>query len=178
MNIPAAEPTAHRRATALRQRAAVVPAIIAVLLSLVAVPAVFLHATALDTDRCVATVAPLATDPVIQSEITDQVTRQITTRLDIEGLTRGALARLTESTPLAALLVAAMTQSGGTVSVDPQGAVTLPSQTIVDAVRDALIGKGVGIAERIPVIDARVTIFESPALTGVYRALGVRDRRP
>jgi len=40
-----------------------------------------------DTDRYVATVAPLAEDPAIQQALADQITAQIFTHIDIQGLT-------------------------------------------------------------------------------------------
>jgi hypothetical protein len=40
-----------------------------------------------NTDRYVATVAPLASDPAIQKAIADQVTAQVLTYLDVPGVT-------------------------------------------------------------------------------------------
>src|SRR4029077_1976699 len=59
----------------------------------------FTRSEILDTDRYVATVAPLGSDPAIQDEITDQVTRQIFTRLDVEKITQEALTALAENAP-------------------------------------------------------------------------------
>jgi hypothetical protein len=44
-----------------------------------------------NTDRYVRTVAPLASDPAIQQAITDQITTQIFTYLDVRGLTNQAV---------------------------------------------------------------------------------------
>jgi hypothetical protein len=40
-----------------------------------------------NTDRYVATVAPLAEDPAIQNAIADQITAQVFTYIDVRGLT-------------------------------------------------------------------------------------------
>ena len=44
-----------------------------------------------NTDRYVATVSPLASDPAIQQAIADQITAQVFTYIDIKGLTTQAL---------------------------------------------------------------------------------------
>jgi hypothetical protein len=49
-----------------------------------------------DTDRYVATVAPLAEDPAIQRAITDQITNQVFTYIDVQGLTTQAVDALTQ----------------------------------------------------------------------------------
>jgi hypothetical protein len=49
-----------------------------------------------DTDRYVQTVSPLASDPAIQNAIADQITAQVFTYVDIQGLTSQTIAALTE----------------------------------------------------------------------------------
>jgi hypothetical protein len=49
-----------------------------------------------NTDRYVATVAPLANDPAIQAAITDQITAQVFRYIDVQGLTTQAVEALTE----------------------------------------------------------------------------------
>jgi hypothetical protein len=49
-----------------------------------------------NTDRYVATVAPLAEDPAIQAAITDQITTQVFSYLDVQGLTNQAIDALAE----------------------------------------------------------------------------------
>ena len=44
-----------------------------------------------NTDRYVRTVAPLASDPAIQQAVADQITAQIFTYLDVQGLTNQAV---------------------------------------------------------------------------------------
>jgi len=48
------------------------------------------------TDRYVANVAPLIHEPSIQRAMTDDITRQITTRLNVKGLTQQAATALTQ----------------------------------------------------------------------------------
>ena len=49
-----------------------------------------------DTDRYVATVSPLASDPAIQNAIADRITAQVFTYLDLKGLTGQAVEALTQ----------------------------------------------------------------------------------
>ena len=49
-----------------------------------------------DTDRYVRTVAPLASDPAIQAAIADQITTQVFTYLDVQGLTNQAVHALAD----------------------------------------------------------------------------------
>jgi hypothetical protein len=44
-----------------------------------------------DTDRYIATVAPLADDPLIQNAVADQITAQIFTYIDVQGITTEAV---------------------------------------------------------------------------------------
>ena len=88
-------PTSH----VLRWVASAILLVLTCVLTMSAVAAAYLRSEVLDTDRYLATVAPLSSDPVIQAEIADQVTEQITSRVDIEGLTREALAAVTQATP-------------------------------------------------------------------------------
>ena len=69
------------------------------MLAFAAVPALYLRSEVIDTDRYVATVAPLASDPAIQAEIADKVTQQITDAVDFETITRDALNELSKTAP-------------------------------------------------------------------------------
>ncbi|MDQ0734483.1 hypothetical protein [Arthrobacter agilis] len=88
-----------------RRAAALVLVILTAVSALVAVPAMYLRAELLDTDRYVATVAPLAVEPAVQREIAAKVTEQITVAADIEATTRDALTELTRGTPRAAPVI-------------------------------------------------------------------------
>jgi hypothetical protein len=64
--------------------------LIAVLLGIASIVAVFVRNQLLDTDRYVATVAPLARDPVVQDAIADRLTSEIITRTDVDALVHQA----------------------------------------------------------------------------------------
>ena len=80
-----------------RRIIAVVLVVLTAVLAFATVPALYLRSEVLDTDRYVATVAPLASDPAIQAEISNKVTTQITEAVDIEGITRDAMTELEQS---------------------------------------------------------------------------------
>lgn len=67
---------------------------VAGLLFSASVVAVYVRTQLLNTDRYVQTVAPLARDPVIQNAITDRLTDEFMTRLDIAGLTQQLIDQL------------------------------------------------------------------------------------
>ncbi|ASN20174.1 hypothetical protein [Arthrobacter sp. YN] len=94
-------PLKRKRSAALiaRWAAAVVLILVTAVLALSAVPAMYLRAQVLDTERYIATVAPLAADPVVQREIADKVTDQVVAAVDVEKTTRDALAELTVALP-------------------------------------------------------------------------------
>ncbi|MBF6467346.1 hypothetical protein IU427_19475 [Nocardia beijingensis] len=80
-------------------------AILTVLVAVLAITTVvsrFVRGEVLDTDRYLSTVAPLGSDPVLQTEVSDTVTDEIFARVDIEGLTADALAALTDAVPATA----------------------------------------------------------------------------
>ncbi|MGF7122616.1 hypothetical protein [Rhodococcus sp. BE178] len=80
----------------LRWTAVTILLILVALLAIVSVTSRFTRSQILDTDRYVTTVAPLAEDPAVQSEITNQVTDEIFSRVDIEALTADALNALVD----------------------------------------------------------------------------------
>ena len=82
-----------------RRIIAIVLVVLTAVLACATVPALFLRSEVLDTDRYVATVAPLASDPAIQAEIANKVTTQITEAVDIEGITRDAMTELGNVAP-------------------------------------------------------------------------------
>ncbi|MEU1981660.1 hypothetical protein [Nocardia sp. NPDC019395] len=69
------------------------------LLLVTSVAARYIHSEILDTDRYVATVAPLGADQAVQQAVTDRITDEIVDRVDIERLTANALTELAESAP-------------------------------------------------------------------------------
>lgn len=73
---------------AFRWTGAVVLLVISSLLVVSAVAARFARSEILDTDKYVATVAPLASDPAVQSAITTRVTTEVMKAADIPALTQ------------------------------------------------------------------------------------------
>ncbi|MET7772309.1 hypothetical protein [Nocardia sp. NPDC005366] len=73
--------------------------VLVAILAFAAVPARYVRAEILDTDRYVQTMTPLAADPVLQAELSDRITDQIMTRVDIKRVTTEALTALTENAP-------------------------------------------------------------------------------
>jgi hypothetical protein len=65
--------------------------VVACVLAPLSVVAVWTRNQVTNTDRYVATVSPLASDPAIQAAIADQITAQVFTYIDIKGLTTQAL---------------------------------------------------------------------------------------
>ena len=70
--------------------------VIGCILAPLSVVAVWTKNLVTDTDRYVATVAPLASDPAIQSAVADKITAEIFARLDVVGVTNQAVDALAE----------------------------------------------------------------------------------
>jgi hypothetical protein len=68
--------------------------VVACVLAPLSVVAVWTRNQVTNTDRYVATVSPLASDPAIQAAIADQITAQVFTYIDIKGLTTQAVEAL------------------------------------------------------------------------------------
>jgi hypothetical protein len=108
---PAAPPAARGHPGGRRWRPVVATLLIVVgcVLAPLSVVAVWTRNQVTNTDRYVATVAPLARDPAIQQAIADQVTAQVLTYLDVPGLTNQLVDALAEQglpSPLATQLQA------------------------------------------------------------------------
>jgi hypothetical protein len=88
----AAEPTARRPE---RRRWPTILATLLIVLACVLAPlalvAVWAKNQVTNTDRYVATVAPLASEPAIQNAVADKVTAEILTHIDVQGFTTQAL---------------------------------------------------------------------------------------
>ena len=78
-----------------RQRWRTIVAVLLIVIGCVLAPlagvAVWTRNQVTNTDRYVRTVAPLASDPAIQQAVADQITAQIFTYLDVQGLTNQAV---------------------------------------------------------------------------------------
>jgi hypothetical protein len=83
--------------------------VITVVVFTVTVPAAWGARTVLNTDRYVATVAPLANDPAVQQSIASKVTAQVFEALNVEGVISDALASIGDrATVLAGPLTTAL----------------------------------------------------------------------
>jgi hypothetical protein len=83
--------------------------VLTVVVFTVTVPAAWGARTVLNTDRYVATVAPLANDPAVQESIASKVTAQVFEALNVEGVISGALASIGDrATVLAGPLTTAL----------------------------------------------------------------------
>jgi hypothetical protein len=90
---PAGGPGGRRR---WRTVVAVLLIVVGCLLAPLSVVAVWTRNQVTDTDRYIATVSPLASDPAIQNAIADQITAQVFTYIDVRGLTTQAVQALTD----------------------------------------------------------------------------------
>jgi hypothetical protein len=93
---PGEPPPGRRRHLGWRAPVATVLIVVACLLAPLSVFAVWTANQVSNTDRYVANVAPLIHDPSVQRAITDDVTRQITSRLNVKGLAEQAASALTQ----------------------------------------------------------------------------------
>lgn len=204
-----------------RRIVAIVLVVLTAVLAVAAVPALYLRSEVLDTDRYVATVAPLASDPAIQAEISTKVTAQITEAIDVEGITRDAMAELANTAPRAAAVITGLApaiaeqtktliysavakfvagpqfqdlwiqvnraahqglvnlatgNTGGTVSIDETGTVTISTKEIIARVKTQLVDQGVDLASRIPEVDAQITLLQSPELARAAEVIKTLDR--
>jgi hypothetical protein len=80
-----------RKRKHLRRAITPVLVVLTVLVFTVTVPAAWGNRTILNTDRYVATVAPLADDPAVQASIARKATEHVFTALDVQGKLSGVL---------------------------------------------------------------------------------------
>ena len=88
--------TARRRRFSWRTPVSIVLIVLGCILGPVAVLGVWAGNEVSDTGRWVATVEPLIHDPAIQAVLTDKITKEITSRLDITGTVDQASAQLND----------------------------------------------------------------------------------
>jgi hypothetical protein len=91
-----AAPRRHRWRHALRATAAAVLITVGCVLAPVSVLAIWTSNQVSNTDRYVANMAPLINDPAVQSALTNRLTTEITSRLNVQGLTKQAATTLTD----------------------------------------------------------------------------------
>jgi len=126
-----------------RQRWRTVVATLLIVLGCVLAPlagvAVWARNQVTNTDRYVATVAPLAEDPAIQRAITDQITAQVFTYIDVRGLTTQAVDALASRAGLSPQVADQLRALAGPVAngvesfTRTQVARIVQSQTFADA---------------------------------------------
>ena len=129
-----------------RQRWRTIVAVLLIVLGCVLAPlagvAVWARNQVTNSDRYVATITPLASDPAIQQAITDQITTQVFTAIDIQALTTqvvDALSARVEGRGLPPQAAAALQGLAGPVANGVEGFV----RTQVERTLTVRAGKGV-----------------------------------
>jgi hypothetical protein len=89
-------PAAARGRQRWRTIVATLLIVVACVLAPLSVAAIWTRNQVTNTDRYVATVSPLASDPAIQAAVTDQITTQVFNYIDVQGLTNQAVDALAE----------------------------------------------------------------------------------
>ena len=196
---------------------AVVCITIACLLAPLSIASVWAKGEVTDTQRYVATVAPLAEDPAIQEAVADRVTTEVLTYINIPELTQEAISTISANRDLTARQVAALNalagpldsgiegfigdqvttivqsdafdaawteantrahsrlnqvlsgDTSGPISIDGND-VTLDLGQVVAQVKQALIARGLTVAEKIPTVNTQLVIFQSDNLATAQRA--------
>ncbi|MFE2110569.1 hypothetical protein ACFXAF_32540 [Kitasatospora sp. NPDC059463] len=136
-------PPQHHR---LRTTGATVLVIVASVLSLLAVIAVWAHDEITDTDRFVATMAPLAHDPAVQNALADRITEATTEQIDVKAVVND------------------LSQAAADQGVPPRLAQLLGGLT--GPLEGALTDLVHGAAERVVTSDAFATVWEEAVRAG------------
>src|SRR5215218_9842977 len=158
--------------------------VVACVLAPLSVAAIWTRNQVTNTDRYVATVAPLADDPAIQAAITDQITVQVFRYIDVQGLVNQSVDALSERglTPALADQLAAFSvpiANGVQSFTRSQVAKVVASDAFADAwvqanrvahdeLVKALTGEGGGA---ITVEDNRVSVNLAPFIQTVKQQL-------
>jgi hypothetical protein len=158
--------------------------VLACLLAPLSVVAVWARNQVTNTDRYVATVAPLAEDPAIQNAIADQITAQVFTYIDVRGLTnevvdalatRGLPPRLADQLQALTVPIASgvegftRTQVGKVVQSQAFADAWVQANRVAhDELVKALTGEGGGA---ITVEDNRVSVNMAPFIQTVKQQL-------
>lgn len=94
---------------------------LACLLAPLSIVAVWAKGEVTDTERYVATVGPLASDPTIQQAVADRVTTEVLGYLNIEELTQEAISTITSNRDLTPQQTAALTALAGPLDSGIEG---------------------------------------------------------
>jgi hypothetical protein len=95
--------------------------VVACVLAPLSVVAIWTRNQVTNTDRYVATVSPLASDPAIQQAIADQITVQVFNYIDVRGLTTQAVQALTERGGLSPTVATQLQALAGPIANGVQG---------------------------------------------------------
>jgi hypothetical protein len=183
--VPEAAPVARQR---WRTIVATLLIVVACVLAPLSVAAIWTRNQVTNTDRYVATITPLASDPAIQQAITDQITAQVFTYIDLQALTTqvvDALSARVEGRGLPPQTTAALQGLAGPVANGVQGFVRTQVERIVqsqafedawiqanrvahDALVKALTGEGGGA---VTVAGDTVTLNLAPFIQTVKQQL-------
>jgi hypothetical protein len=158
--------------------------VVACVLAPLSVVAVWTRNQVTNTDRYVATVSPLASDPAIQNAIADQITAQVFTYIDVRGLTnevvdalatRGLPPRLADQLQALTVPIASgvegftRTQVGKVVQSQAFADAWVQANRVAhDELVKALTGEGGGA---ITVEDNRVSVNMAPFIQTVKQQL-------
>src|SRR5918995_916748 len=138
--------------------------VVGCVLAPLSVAAIWTRNQVTNTDRYIATVTPLASDPAIQNAISDQITAQVFSYIDVQGLTNQAVD---------AELVKALTgEGGGSVTVE-NDTVSLNLAAFIATVKQRLVDSGFTVAERIPTVNASFVLFQSADVTRARSAFNL-----
>jgi hypothetical protein len=208
----------HRGRNGLRWVAVAVLVVLAAQLTIVAVVARYARGQVLDTDKYVATMAPVGRDPAVQRAVSARVSDAVLDRIDVRDVAQQAMGKLTElgapeivqglAIPIAnqvenfvreqvdqfvhsdkflqlwdqanrrahGRVVAVLTGKGrGAVEIE-EGRVTLDLATMIDNVKQRLVDRGFGLADRIPEVHRTFVLVESRDLLRAQRAVRLLDR--
>src|SRR5215218_5770829 len=157
--------------------------VVACVLVPLSVAAIWTRNQVTNTDRYVATVTPLASDPAIQQAITDQITAQVFTYVDIQALPT-QVERVVQSQAFEdawiqanrvaheALVKALTGEGGGAVTVEGD-TVSLNLAPFIQTVKQRLVAQGFTLAERIPQVDKSFVLFQSEDITRARSAFNL-----
>lgn len=95
--------------------------VVACLLAPVSIVAVWAKSEVTDTERYVATVGPLAADPAIQAAVSDRVTQEVLSYIDIPALTQEAIDAISANRDLKPRQTAALDSLGGALDSGIEG---------------------------------------------------------
>jgi len=205
------DPGRSHTSTRLRWVAAILLIVLGAVFATAGVTALWAKRMVFDTDRYVATVAPLASDPGVQEQVTTRVSNVVFENVDIEGLVTQTLDALAErgvpsqitalAGPLTNGIESFVTNAVGEivrseqfqqawveanrvahtelvkVLEGEQAGVTLNTDSItvdlgpfIAEVKQRLVDRGFGLAERIPDLSVEFTVAEGVNVAGIQRA--------